>query len=133
MKIAVKIDSFRKLYDERYNHLVIYSEKLGVPSSVSEDIVQEAYVRLWENWKSVANPTAYLFRTVLNSSVDYFRTHSKLHSVTLESVPSFFLEDDALEDILEYFDKLEEISRKVESLPDKCREVIRKIYSLVSR
>lgn len=64
------ISDFRALYDLRFNNLVIYATGLGVPYQQAKDIVQECFIKLWENRDSVTNHTAYLFISVKNLSLN---------------------------------------------------------------
>ena len=67
------LDMFRKLYDERFSNLVIYSVGMGVPYDHAKDIVQECFIRLWENHEKISNPVSYVFTSVRNSSMSIQR------------------------------------------------------------
>jgi RNA polymerase sigma-70 factor (ECF subfamily) len=44
---------------------------------VAEDLVQDAFLKLHAHWDEVANPRAWLFRTVRNLALNHLRDHRR--------------------------------------------------------
>lgn len=58
--------------------LLLYARRLLGNPEVSEDIVQEAFMKLHAQFQSVLNPQPWLYRTVHNLAVDHQRRASKI-------------------------------------------------------
>ena len=125
MPLIKDLKDFKTVYTDRFNHLVIYSVGMGVAIDAAKDITQECFIRLWENRKNVENPAAYLFRSVRNGSINYIKRNK---SSDISDMDFSSEEEESLDDILEHFRKLEEIYRKVNDLPGKCKEVYNLVY-----
>lgn len=124
------LDMFRKLYDERFNNLVIYSVGIGVPYDHAKDIVQECFIRLWENHDKISNPVAYVFTSVRNSSLNWLKSDGKASGtkVSLEDAVHPFMDDSSIEEAVEHFNKVEEAYRRIMSLTGRCKEIFTRVY-----
>lgn len=68
--------AFRALFDALHDPLLRFAFSLVRESSVAEDLVQEAFVRLWdlrERVEAAHSLRAYLFRTVRNLAFNHRR------------------------------------------------------------
>lgn len=107
-----------------------------------DDIVQESYARVLRardrgQLDNLENPKAYLFATARNLALDHFRR--------LQTNAANGLAENALEDVsdetgnirenLARHQDLELLTAALQSLPDRCRQVLtlRKIYGLSQR
>jgi RNA polymerase sigma factor (sigma-70 family) len=59
--------AFDALYRERYEQMVRLAAQLVDLRAVAEDIVQEAFHKLWLRWSQVEAPMSYLRSTVVNA------------------------------------------------------------------
>lgn len=64
---------FDRLYLERYRPMLGLAIGLVDQPSVAEDIVQEAFQRLWIRWESLEQPAVYLRTAVVNGCHDELR------------------------------------------------------------
>ena len=87
--------------------------------SDAEDIVQDAFLKIFSTQSSIANPKAYLYRIVSNGCVDLLRHKSKLTPLE-ERMPTPPHSDDS--DAEEEFRRIELLLRR---LPEAQCEVIR--------
>ncbi len=77
--------SIEQLYAAQESALLIYAQKLvNHDTETSEDIVQEAFMRLHANFASVQQPKAWLYRTVHNLAMDHLRSGRKIVPLTVE-------------------------------------------------
>lgn len=71
--------AFNSLFRSLYPRLIHYACKYNRNKAVARDIVQDAFVTLWEK-RSRLDPNrsiqAYLYRIVRNKSLNYIRDHS---------------------------------------------------------
>jgi RNA polymerase sigma-70 factor, ECF subfamily len=113
--------------------LVLFAQKFTGDVQVSQDIVQDAFLKLWENSPSLESyemPKAYLFQSVKNSCLNYIRhikirhsAEAKLINRFLEAEKASFLESgDPMQSLLE-LDVHEKIDDIIASMPEKCRQV----------
>ena len=72
--------SFKELFDRYHAPLYRYLLRKGVPSAAAEDILQNAFMALWERRENT-DPTkslkGYLYRTCHNRAANYFRDQGK--------------------------------------------------------
>lgn len=80
--------AFDSLFRSLYPRLVRFAYKFVKNKSVAGDIVQDAFVILWENRRDLdpqKSVKSYLYRIVRNRSLNYIRDHSS-ETVGLESL-----------------------------------------------
>ena len=93
--------------------------------SDAEDAVQDLYIKLWESidrLDKVENPKAYALRLIHNLCIDRMRRAqtSPVRENLHENIPEpGIVDDDAAE-------KLQVLRRKIEELPRKQREVVKR-------
>ena len=79
--------ALKEVVDKFYNQLCVYSVQYTDSLEVSEDIVQDFFIRLWEKklYLTVnSNLKSFLFNSVRNASVDYLRKHQPYRFVEIE-------------------------------------------------
>jgi len=129
------IKAFEELFFKYHGRLVLFANKFTGDLQVSQDLVQDAFLKLWEKPEiisTIESPKAYLFQAVRNSCLNHCRHLNIKHSVEEELVAKInFLEKAASIDYydplhslleLEIGDKIDEI---VQSMPEKCRQVFK--------
>lgn len=119
--------AFEKLFRELYKPLVAYAFRFVRDLAAAENIVQDVFLKLWQNRKSISITTSfehYLFRSVRNHSLnqldkskvraEYLR-HQMENEQTPDDYSSFFPEPGLL-------DKIE---LAISALPEKRQEIFR--------
>lgn len=79
--------AFKELVDAYYTPLCVYSVQYTDSLEISEDIVQDFFVRFWEKklYRAVkSNLKQYLFNSIRNASVDYLRKYQPLIFTEIE-------------------------------------------------
>ena len=66
-------DDFVRLYEERYAELVRLAFVLVDSNEQAEELVQEAFARVYLRWDKVEAPIAYVRRAVVNACRDALR------------------------------------------------------------
>ena len=69
----------KELMNKYYSQLCVVSVQYTDSLEIAEDIVQDVFLRFWEDNKLLfveTNPKAYLFRSVRNASIDYIRKNN---------------------------------------------------------
>ena len=101
-----------------------------------ENIVQETMTRLWQagNAGSVASPKALLFTVAQNLAIDQLRRQQivPFEPVTETTECLVYEEGPTPADTTTRNQELELLTQAIQSLPDRCRQVLtlRKIYGL---
>jgi RNA polymerase sigma-70 factor, ECF subfamily len=127
--------AYRELFFQYHGRLVLFANKFTGDLEVSQDMVQDAFLKLWENpdiLHNIKSPKAYLFQSVRNNCRNYQRhlqiKHSAEEKLTFEIVSfekeTFFDNNDPLHSLLE-MEMEQEIERIIQSMPEKCRQVFR--------
>jgi RNA polymerase sigma-70 factor (ECF subfamily) len=127
--------AFQKLFFTYHARLVLFANKFTGDLQISQDLVQDAFLKLWEKTKNettIVSPKAYLFQAVKNSCLNHHRHVSVRHSfeeeltVKINSLEksAYFENNDPLQSLLELEieDKIEDI---IKAMPEKCREVFK--------
>ena len=128
------IKAFRELYFRYHGRLVLFANKFTGDIQVSQDIVQDAFLKLWEKEspEMIESPKSYMFQAVKNSCLNHYR-HINIKNAAEKKLAEKIdaLEKSVFYDLNDPFYSLleQEIEDKVEmivqSLPEKCREVFR--------
>ncbi len=127
MEKISNIRDFDRLFSERFNHLVIYINRYVDNFDISKDIAQDSFIKLWERRNSVDLPVPFLFACARNSALQYLKTRKI--TIPIDEITSLVdMSGRDLEELLEYFDKLEKASELVEKLPPQCNAVVKKAY-----
>ncbi|HAH23793.1 MAG TPA: hypothetical protein DCL77_08555, partial [Prolixibacteraceae bacterium] len=110
-----------------YKKLCYYSHKITRKTEISEEVVQDVFIKVWENRDSLhieKSIRSYLYRSVYNLSINVLRNNRKLsNSVEIDSNSSDFKSyDNADNDIL--FNELEfRLFETINSFPEKQKNV----------
>lgn len=110
------------------------------PGLEVSDLVQEAYARLLRARAAGAtlqSPKAFLFATARNLALDTLRRRQISGEDSLVPFESLDVLDEAdgIPESVDRSEKLELLTSAIQSLPDRCRQVLtlRKIYGLSQR
>jgi len=113
---------FEQIFQQFYSPLCNYATKIIRDDIISEDIVQQLFIQLWENGKlmDANNTERYLLRATKFKCIDYLRSIKNKNISLPEELPdliqtenSELLEED-IEPLLHYY---------ASKLPPKTREV----------
>lgn len=76
-----RLEKFNALVSEYESALLRYAARLLNNSSAAEDVVQEAFIKLYRRWGGSMEPSpqisAWLYRVVHNQAVDYIKKESR--------------------------------------------------------
>jgi RNA polymerase sigma-70 factor (family 1) len=123
--------SIEILFRSHYARLCYFSFKLIDNQDAAEDIVQDSFIKLWQQDISLKDETAiraYLYQMVRNSCLNFLR-HSAVEKRYAENQKR--LSGAENEHSLEWIIKAEvlgEIHKAIEALPQGCREVLKLAY-----
>jgi RNA polymerase sigma-70 factor, ECF subfamily len=127
-------EAFRLLFDRYYTALCSYASTLVKYPEPSEEIVQETFIRLWENRGQLnidVSLRAYLYRSIHNNCISYIRSlsvqvrRSKCISEEI-SFHAALATRNFTEEILDTIisGELEiYLNQVIEELPDQCRKI----------
>ncbi len=93
-----KKKTFSKLFDKFYQQLYNYAFKRLIDKDRSEEVVQECFIKVWENFETIKHNDqvikAYLFKTLKNKIIDQYRKestkqkHNTLYELNLDLLTS---------------------------------------------
>ena len=114
---------FDILFKRYYRQLCLYAAHyLNGDIAASEDIVQDCFVKLWqqEAKRDITDKRAFLYSTVRNAYIDTLRRqHPEMTSIDPSDLEEVISDEEAV-DRSEQEAKVWEI---IDALPDRCREV----------
>lgn len=68
---------FEDLYRQTYGGMLTLAVATVSDRAVAEDLVQDAYAQLWNQWTTVAQPAAWLRRAVVSNCLASLRTQRR--------------------------------------------------------
>jgi RNA polymerase sigma-70 factor (ECF subfamily) len=123
-----EVKAYEELFFKYHGRLVLFALKFTGDLQVAKDIVQDAFLGLWEKADHInSSPKAYLFQSVKNSSLNHLR-HLKIDPAVKDEVSykisvaermEYFDFKDPYYSLLE-LDMQERIEQTINSLPEKC-------------
>ncbi|MFY9153521.1 MAG: RNA polymerase sigma-70 factor [Prolixibacteraceae bacterium] len=135
------LGTFFTIYFARLND---FARKIVGVEAISQDIVQEVFLKVWEKRADieVVNIEAFLFRLVRNRCIDYIK-HTKVENNRMEKIQFkskfeelYRIDFVGNEPYLLIEKELQlQIEKTIQSLPDRCREVFihSRIHGLKNR
>ena len=116
--------NIKDIYNEYHDSLLAFAKSYVMREDIAQDLVQEAFIRLWEKDHDFFSEVAlrsYLFASVKNLSLDYLK-HLDVETRYAEA----YMEKTSQEDVIdEQFDKevMELLFKTIDCLPKRCREI----------
>ena len=121
------IVAFRFVFDEFYKSLLLFTQHLLTDNNQAEDLVQDAFIKLWErneNFTSLSSIKVFLYLTVKNSCIDHQRhiqiveQHIQKH-INIQNIE----EDDNLEQKIIEAETVRLIDKAIKELAPQSRAV----------
>lgn len=95
-------EAFKKFVTQYYPQLCAFATQYTDSLEVSEDIVQDVFLRFWESKKYLSPKSflkSYIFSSVRNASIDYIRKNN-VHTFTELEEASYLKEEEVTEENL---------------------------------
>lgn len=125
-------DIFNMVFKSFYSLLCSYARDLIKSYDIAREIVQDVFVRLWENHTRIQIRTslkAYLYRSVNNACLNYIRNNKHKLVQPVDQEHYHYLENLVADDSgwLNSAARLEVLENKlrkaIDHLPDQCRQI----------
>lgn len=119
---------FDYLFNEYYNQLQYFAERLVSNREEAQDIVITAFRKFWglkANFQTANNIKAFLYITIRNQCLDFLRYRQRLNEVKKE-YESHLLSAEEIqqaEHLIIESDLINKIYKEVQKLPNRCREI----------
>jgi RNA polymerase sigma-70 factor (ECF subfamily) len=118
----------RMLFDLYYTPLCIYAYKYFDSYEKAEDIVQEAFINLWEKERMIeftGSIKSYLFSIVRNNSINQIKKDSKFRFEEIENKAFDIIEDNF--EAQQFEERKENLYKEIAELPAQCKAVFEAI------
>lgn len=115
--------AFKAFFDRHHTSLFYMLIGKGVSEDVAEDIIQQAFISIWEKRSDIDEKKsikAYLFRIGYNRALNHFRDTRKFDASG--NIPDFASGKDPSDEAQERF-LLDAIDKSVDQMPEKRRAV----------
>jgi RNA polymerase sigma-70 factor (ECF subfamily) len=115
----------KQLFDEHFHKLVLSSLRFVNDYSQAEDIVQDVFVKVWQNIdqvRHVEDLKGYLFKAVRNSSMNFLRHIKIRQKFVAESEVISSSAEKSQEEIITTEETNTRIHKAVNKLPDNWKE-----------
>lgn len=118
------LKALQYLFDTYYKELVRYSIKFVMNKEIAEEIVQDVFIRIWNNRDTIIigkSIDAYLFTSVKNGSINYLKSkYARIRFVDLDDTGMLPVHQTAEDDIITGELK-KALKQAVHCLPPKCK------------
>lgn len=117
--------AFNCLFRSLYPRLIHFASKYNRNKAVARDIVQDAFIALWEKRKQLdpdRSIQAYLYRIVRNKSLNHIRNHSNETVGLLEDIPLKAADEDKRKQQNENEQLVNLLKIWIKKLPKRQRE-----------
>lgn len=120
------------LFSIYFPRLNDFARKVVKDDVISQDIVQEVFVTIWENRNEIENINieAYLFRLIRNRCIDYIKhlkvVNNCMQEIHISSKYEELYRIDFIRNepyVLIEQELKQKIEKTIQSLPERCREV----------
>lgn len=121
--------SYKELFDLYYMPLSIYALKFCDSFELAEDIVQELFVKLWDEkiyMKLEGAISPYLFKSVKNNTLQAMKKKSKFRFEEIEDQVNKLIVEESI-DLETIENDKERLLKEIEALPQKSKEVFKAI------
>ena len=126
---VISKDDLENLFYVYFNPLVIYINGFVLSYSVSKDIAQEVFIKVWENRSNIKSPKSFIFKCAKNASLDYIKSKEVRCKVRLDNIINDINDiDDEIDELMEYHNRLDKLGSIIDQLPPQCQEVLKRIY-----
>ncbi|MBP1839885.1 RNA polymerase sigma factor [Formosa algae] len=117
--------AYKHLYKLYYSELCHYISTISGSMDVSKDIVQQAYIKVWNKRESLSidySLKKYMFRIAYNLFIDLTREHTQ-KNLLIEQL-KYEVVNEMVESPVVDFDKmLQLLITEVDKLPEQCKKV----------
>ena len=121
---------FERFFMAHHNNMVRYALKFVRRNDVAADIVQEAFMKLWEQRKQIranVSLTAYLYKMVYNLSLNHIeqlkiraKHHESIQAELVAAEMDYYRDEKSLLQL----ELTNSIAKLIEKLPKGCNELI---------
>jgi len=119
--------AFRALVDRHAPSVTAHAKRMLRDASEAEDVVQEAFLRLWKNaptYRAEARLGTFLHRIVHNLCVDLLRARKPQDPEALDDLPS----EDRPSRELHARTKSQQVQEEVQALPERQRAALSLVH-----
>jgi len=116
---VAEVAAFEEFFDAERTRLFGALAVMSGNRAEAEEIMQEAFLRVWERWDRVSamgSPEGFLFRTAMN----VYRSRLRRAAVVIRKATNLLAEDDALGEV----EMRDEVARLLRTLTPREREAI---------
>jgi len=124
-------DALQSLLKQFYSPLCLFADRLLGDKAASEDIVGEAFIKLWnkrDNFENLQNLKAFMYITVRNACLNHLK---QVKRDSLNQKQLAYLTGEKEEFVLNEMIRseiLQEIMQEVNNLPEQCGKVLKLGY-----
>ena len=120
------MQAFNALFNRYWKALLVYAYNILNDQLLSEDVVQDIFIGIWENRRSrtIHEMKAYLFKAVKIRSLNVLR-NKKISARHITLFNSLSRTSDQYDQNISYTEISDKVNSCVSKLPDRCEEIFR--------
>lgn len=121
-----QVQAFTRFYTLFFQKLLLESDKYVKDISVAEELVQDVFLKVWENPESleeIKSVKSYLYKSVINSSINYINRQKNIEQhhqkIAADSSEEYLMELDEENELVVL------LRIEIEKLPPQCKKVFK--------
>jgi len=114
--------TLRQVFETEESPLLRFAYGLVGQRETAEDLVQDAFLKLHAHWDDVANPRAWLFKSIRNLALNHLRDHKR--ETPIESADDFPSQSPDPDQTLGHFEAIGTLQLLVSELDPDDRQLI---------
>lgn len=120
-------EAFDEFFKMTYQGLCVYVDRFVKDASLSEDIVQDIFIKFLEKkrtFQSIISVKVFFYRSVRNAAINHLKT-KKTQETTLPGALDELLSDSSFTNTVIEQEVITELHRIISTLPSKCRQIMK--------
>lgn len=121
-----QIPTFTQFYTQFFQKLILTSEKYVKDAFIAEEIVQNVFLKIWENAESledIKSIKSYLYKSVINASINHINRQKSIEQHHQKIAAD--LSEEYLIDLDEENELIVLLRQEIEKLAPQCRKIFK--------
>lgn len=118
--------AFTEFYTQTFQRLLLASDKYVKDVCVAEEIVQNVFLKVWENPESLAEVNSirsYLYKSVINASINHINREKNIaehhHKIAANFTEEYLIDLDEENELVVL------LHQEINKLPPQCRKIFK--------
>jgi len=126
MQGSINSNTIESLLRQHHKMMMSIAFNIVYDSEAAKDVAQDVFLKIWSRKNTIkadAITKSYLYRAVVNTSLDYLRKNKRIQKFEDGTIEQVSAKSERPDGIIELKELQEKIDDAIELLPPKCKTV----------